>query len=58
MRERERQRERKREKETEAIVFYNLISEVAYHQLYSIGHTDQTLMQSGKEPCKGLKTSV
>ena len=51
-------RERKREREAEAIVFYNLVLEVAYHQPSSIGHTDLNLMQSGRELCKGVKTSV
>ena len=46
--------------QTESIVFYqyNLILDVMYHQPYSNGHVNQTLMQHEKESYKGAKTRV
>ena len=54
----ERERERERGTQAETTVFYNVILEVTYHQPYSNGHTNQTLMQHERESYKGLKTRV
>lgn len=57
--ERGRERERGSERvQDRSHNFCKLNLTMTYHQPYSIRHTDQILIQYGRESCKGVKTKA